>query len=426
MPQRECNRTKHDSAKRSKRITLPINEDAYRMMIDDKKVFRDYLNTMIDLHPELFPQDIQAGYHLHGLSPISKKMPDVQTRRIKLKLADARGREQVYTVAPSFVMPYRTGYTDAIEKALFLHGMGVSYWALTYVFGKNEQYWYRLVTSLGRNDLVGTTIKFADNLPQHILADEKHTRFNGEKAYIATTAAEDCILGASIALHADSPSLTEAYSHFKEESQGLQPDYQPQTVNTDGWGPTHKAWLILFPMIIIIRCFLHAYISIRSRCKKLADFPQLCQQVWDIYHAPNPDAVYRQVAELYAWAHAAFQGAAWAAIQKLCAKTGEFLLAFDNPDAYRTSNMIDRLLHPMDRYLYNARYFHGHLMSAEYQIRGWVLIYNFHPYCSRSKISQKYRSPAHKLNRFVYHDNWLHNLLVSTSCQGFYASHKIR
>ena len=133
------------------------------MIINDEKTFRDYLDMMIDLHPELFPQDIPAGYHLHGLSPISKKMPGVRTRRIKLKSKDESGRKQVFTVAPSFVMPYRTGYTNAIEKALYLHGKGVSFADLTYVFGRNDQYWYRLVVSLGRNDLVGTTIKFADN-----------------------------------------------------------------------------------------------------------------------------------------------------------------------------------------------------------------------------------------------------------------------
>ena len=426
MPQRQCNKIKHDSAKHSRRITLPISEGAYRMIIDDERVFRDYLNTMIELHPELFPQDIPTGYHLHGLSLVSKKMPEIRTRRIKLKAKDGMGREQVYTVTPSFVMPYRTGYTDAVEKALYLHGKGISFEDMTYVFGKNDQYWYRLVVSLGRNDLVGTTIKFADNLPEHVLADEKHTRFNGEKAYIATTAAADCILGASIALQADTPALTEAYSHFKEESQRLQSDYQPKTVNTDGWGPTHSAWLGLFPLIIIIRCFLHAYISIRSRCKRWADFPELQQRVWDIYHALTPNEFYREVAELYSWAQGRFHGASWTAIQKLCTKTGDFLLIFEHPDAYRTSNMIDRLMNPMDRCLYSARYFHGHLMSAEYQIRGWALIYNFHPYCPRSKISQTYRSPAHKLNGFIYHDNWLHNLLISTSGQGFYASHKIR
>ena len=39
--------------------------------------------------------------------------------------------------------------------------------------------------------LVGTTVKKADTLPKDLLADEKHTRFNGHKAYIATTVGQD-------------------------------------------------------------------------------------------------------------------------------------------------------------------------------------------------------------------------------------------
>jgi hypothetical protein len=41
--------------------------------------------------------------------------------------------------------------------------------------------------------------------------------------------------------------------------------------------------------------------------------------------------------------------------------------------------MLDRQLDPFDRSLYAARYFHGHLMSAEYQIRAWALFHNFLP-----------------------------------------------
>jgi hypothetical protein len=76
---------------------------------------------------------------------------------------------------------------------------------------------------------------------------------------------------------------------------------------------------------------------------------------------------------LYAWSQDRFQGAAKATILKLCAKTGEFMLAFQYPDAYRTSNMIDRHMELMDHCLYSARYFHGHFMSAEFQIWGWSL-----------------------------------------------------
>ncbi len=388
-------------------------------------MYRDYLDTMFAQCPELFPAEMEPGYTWHDILP-SKKMPEVRLRRIKLKSLDTDGKGQVFTLVPSFVMPYMSGDTNEVEKALFLRRFGVPYWALTYVFGHNDMYWYRQIERLGRYDLVGTSVKSPDKLPEHLLADEKHTRFNGEKSYIATTVADDFVLGCSMSLSADTASLTEAYRHFKHETQTLDPDYQAQTVNTDGWSATQKAWLSLFPAIAIIQCFLHAFISIRSRCKKLPEFPQLCQRVWDVYQAPTVDAFYHRVAELYAWAQPRFTGYPWQAVQKLCRKTGEFLVAFEYTHAYRTSNMIDRHMEPMDRCVYSAHYFHGHLMSAEFQIRAWALMHNFLPYWPRAKIRQRYQSPAHKLNGFVYHDNWLHNLLISTSGQATYADHRKR
>jgi len=127
------------------------------------------------------------------------------------------------------------------------------------------------------------------------LADEKHTRFNGEKAYIATTVGCDCVLGASLTLGVGKEDLIQAYGHFKTEAQNLSPDYEPETVNLDGWNATQSAWRALFTKITIILCFLHSFI----------------------------------------------------------------------------------------------------------------------------KIAQTYSSPTHKLNGFVYHDNWLHNLLISASMRGY-------
>jgi len=93
--------------------------------------------------------------------------------------------------------------------------------------------------------------------------------------------------------------------------------------------------------------------------------------------------------------------------------------AYAHPTAYRTSNMIDRHMEPLDRYLDGGRYFHGHLMSVEYSVRAWALLHNFQPYCPRAAVAKRYQSPAHKLNGFVYHDNWLHNLLISASMGGY-------
>jgi hypothetical protein len=165
-------------------------------VVDDKPAFRRLLDEYINLYPEIFPAAIRAGYKWHGMMPPSQKMPEVRLRRTQLKAKDERGQAQVFTLAPSFVLPYMTGYVDEVEKALFLHEkFEVAFWGLTYVFGRNDMYWYRLSQNLGRNSLVGATLKDPAKLPVHVLADEKHTDLKGEKAYLAITVAEDCVLG---------------------------------------------------------------------------------------------------------------------------------------------------------------------------------------------------------------------------------------
>ena len=90
----------------------------------------------------------------------------------------------------------------------------------------------------------------------------------------------------------------------------------------------------------------------------------------------------------------------------------------------RTSNMVDRQMQAMDRWLFNRQYFSGHMDSANYCIRAWALLHNYRPYCPRAKIGNQYHSPAHQLNKMTYRENWLENLLVSTSCQGFRQKHR--
>lgn len=382
----------------------------------DKQVFRNQLNALYQKYEELFPKEMRSGYHLHDCR-VSKKMTGLQMRRIKLKEVDAAGKGIVLTIQPSFVMPYMTGMTQEVEKALFLTQYGVPLSALTYVFGRNDQYWYRQLSQFGRYGLVETTIQQREKMPKHLLADEKHSRINGEKCYIATTCGDDCVLGVSISTSADETGLMTAYRDFKEESVAFDSEYAPETVNTDGWMATQKAWLTLFTTVTIIECFLHAFIAIRSRCKKKlkAFWPQIQDHVWNIYKAVDQDSFVIQVEQFHTWAHQHIDGSALKAIDKLCQKADRFVRWYDHPQARRTSNMLDRLMIPMDRWLFHRRYFHGHLISAEKSIRSWALIKNFSPYSPRSKLSKDWLSPAHKLNGKVYHENWLHNLLISTS-----------
>ena len=130
MPQRNYIKTKEKVSKLSKRIVLASALERYKEIVNVPETFRGWVDENIVRHPELFPSEIVNGYDLHS-TRTSRKLPDVILRRIKLKKT-----QEVFSIAPSSVMPYMTGYTDDVEKALFLLRFGVPYWALTYVFGK--------------------------------------------------------------------------------------------------------------------------------------------------------------------------------------------------------------------------------------------------------------------------------------------------
>jgi hypothetical protein len=416
MPQRNYTKTKEEVSQASKRITVAVDLEEYKEIVSAPKLFRAWVDENVEGSPELFPPAIKKGYVLHDMRT-SSKMPEIVLRRIELK-----ENQDVFTIAPSSVMPYMTSYTDDVEKALFLLRFGVPFWALTYVFGRSDMFWYRLFCHFGRYNIVQTTVKDLERLPEDLLADEKHIYINGEKAYIATTVGQDCVLGAALSFSADEEGLTEAYGHFQKEALHLNPDYKPKTVNTDGWAATKKAWLTLFPLIVIIECFLHAFIKIRDRCRKRFKdlYPEIAQQVWNAYKAIDATSFLEEIAALKRWAEENLQatGAALQSTLKLCAKADRFLLAYDHPNAYRTSNMIDRHMLSMDRWLFHTKHFHGHLISAERAVRAWALFHSFWEYCPRANVRNRFKSPAHKINGFVYHDNWLHNLLISTSWAG--------
>lgn len=389
---------------------------------------RECIEEQMSIHPELFPATIGQGYKLNGWTEDSKKMTEQRFRRIRLRNEDETGRRLAYTIVSCDVLPYMTGWASDVEKALFLKQFGVPDWGLTYVFGRNDSYWYRQSESFGRYNLVGTTVKEAAKVPQDLLADEKHAKAHGGKWYIGTTVAQDCVLGVAVSETADAAGLTSAYGVFKSEAQALNPHYQPTTINTDGWAATSRAWQTLFPSVTILLCFLHAFIKIRSRCKRLGRlYDQIKQQVWDIYQAPDRATFKAGITSLQSWVLRHRDGLtvyALESIEKLCQRADQFCLAFDYPTAYRTSNMLDRHMEPMARWLAAGRYFHGNRQVAESRTRAWALFHNYRPYCPRAKVSQSYHSPAHKLNGFVYRDNWLENLLVASSCQGFRLSHK--
>src|SRR5262249_27491336 len=176
-------------------------------------------------------------------------------RGLRLRRIRCTATGEVSSVRPAFVLPYMTAWADDAEGPLFLRAFGVPFWALARVFGRDPMFWYRLEVGLGRHSLVGTTARRAP-VPEHLLADEHHQPRDGTKNYLATTVAAGCCLGAELAQSAGADDLQAAYGVFKAEAQNVQAEYRPQTVNTDGWAATQQAWRALFPLVVILRCFL--------------------------------------------------------------------------------------------------------------------------------------------------------------------------
>jgi len=403
------------SAHRDNRtICLPFSQQVYNANINNASNFRKCIDERIELFPELFPADITKGYQMKDIY-YSKKQ-SVAIRRIKIAGIP-------YIIRPSFLMPYMTGLTDEIEKALFLRKFSVPFWALSYVFGKDPMYWHRIEQSLGRNSIVGTTIRNPEDIPEHLGADEKHTWILGDKVYVATTVGNECILGASIAMDAGEQSLRDAYKVFKDEAQCLHPAYIPTTVNMDGWKATRNAWQALFTSVVIICCFLHVFIKIRDRAKKKYKdiYNEAASKLWDCYHAEKKIAFSQRIRRLVEWCDKNNMPSVIAdPIKKLRQNIAAYKVAYDHPKAHRTSNMIDRLMQRMHRHLFSTQYFHGTMAAAELSIRGWALIQNFAPYNPRTvKKLNGFKSPAERLNQFKYHDNWLHNLFISASLGGY-------
>ena len=395
----------------AKQIVIPMTRSQYDDLWHHPDHVRAFLAEWAEAAPELFPAGFDQGYRLHGFGRESRKLPGVKLR--KLVMAD----DTSYWLRPSFVTSYMTGTVEDLAYPLLLAAHGVPAWLLTLGFGHSAMYWYRLIERLGRNSLVGTTVRDAARLPMHLAADEHHADWAGRKGYVATPVGSGCILGVALTAAADDAHLQEAYGVFAAETRDIEPDYAPETVNADGWAATRNAFQALFPTIAVVLCFLHGFLKIRDRCRKARE---LHRRVWDVYRAATAEEFRRLMNELQQWCGAR----TWTAsvremLTKLWNKTESYVVAYDHPGCHRTSNAVDRPMNRLCRLMYASRGVHGHQGSSELRLRGWALLLNFRPYAPRSNRPRAHDSPAHRLNGKRYHEHWLHNLMASTSLMGF-------
>ncbi len=394
----------------AKQFVIPMTQQDYDEWWDDPKQVRTVLEEFARNHPERVPEDFDQGFALHGMGRESSKLPGIRLRKVVLISGES------FWLRPSFVFSYMMGTVDELEYPLLLASYGVPAHLLTRGFGHSDMFWQRHIERLGRNSLVGTTVCGADQLPDHLAADEHHADWVGETGYIATTAGGGCILGIALTDGADEEHLQVAYGVFAKEAREVDPEYAPETVNTDGWWATQNAFQSLFATVTVILCFLHGFLKVRDRCRKSHE---LHGRIWDVYHASTAEEFRRLMNELKQWcSEQTFTAAVNEMLAKLWKRMEAYAIAYDHPGCHRTSNAVDRPMNRLRRLVYAGRGLHGHQDSSEKRLRGWALLLNFRPFAPRSNTTRQHVSLAHQLNGKCYHQHWLHNLMIATSLMG--------
>ena len=405
----------------SRQICLPLDPETYQRIWDDAQAVRRLVEDLLSRHPELFPEAMTRGFTLCGKLPLSQKLPGICLRRVRVTETDELGQATTrdFFLRPSFVLPYCCGTVDDAANGMLLLSYGVPYHVVAVCCGRNAMYWYRLERALGRNSVVGTTVRDPRVLPQHLAADEHHAQLRGENAYVAMTAGGHCLLGIAVSPTASEVDLTAAYGRFQVEAADVSAEYTPETVNTDGWKATQAAWRTLFPKIALILCFLHGFLKIRDRGRKAVE---LHRKVWEVYRATSAQAFREAMESFRQWCMArVWSGPIHEALEKHWGHTEEYVLGSCQPGCHRTSNQVDRPMNALYRLLYGDRTLHGHLDMAESRLRGWALLMNFRPFEPQTRRRTGYQSAAHRLNNRKYHAHWLHNLYISASLGGFRA-----
>jgi hypothetical protein len=79
----------------------------------------------------------------------------------------------------------------------------------------------------------------------------------------------------------------------------------------------------LFKKVVILQCFLHAWLKIRDRGKHLKDqFAEISRRVWEAYQAPDRRCFGQRLRWLRDWARKHLSGVVLEKVLELCQKRG--------------------------------------------------------------------------------------------------------
>ena len=161
-------------------------------------------------------------------------------------------------------------------------------------------------------------------------------------------------------------------------------------MSVDGWASTHQAWLALFPLVVLLRCFLHGWLNIRSRGKLSESFRESVEAGLGVVSRAVPPGL-RATAAAAPRVGPTAEMSAWLLeqVEKLCGRSKEYAEAYSHPGGHRTSNMLDRMMRGMNRYFDRGQHLHGSPAACRLHCRAWALLANLRPLAPGRRARQR-------------------------------------
>ena len=291
-------------------------------------------------------------------------------------------------------------------------------WLLTVGFGRSEMYWYRVVERLGRNSLVGTTVRDPARVARSIWRRTSITPLGRPRAYIPTTVGGGCILGVVLTAAADDVHLRRPTACSPPRRGTSTPGTPPRRSTLDGWGRRRGTRVQLAVPYRSRWCSVFCTGSSRSAtaAARPANCTAGCGDVVPCRHrggVPTPDGRVSAVVRTQTWT---------ASVREMLRSCGTKdgilrggLFPSGMPSHEQRGGPSDEPAVPADVCRPGpARPSRLVRVTAA----GLGVAVELPPH-ALGATTPTHDSPAHRLNGKRYHEHWLHNLMASTSLMGF-------
>ncbi len=330
-----------------------------------------------------------------------------------------------FSILPHFVLRYRSMSPERATEALLATHGGLSLENTSLILHISAMSIYRLLCAIGTWHVAQVLLRARLPLPPYLLADEKHSKCLGEKAYLPTLVEGRVIWHLGYTTQASADAFQASYAQFQQVALQADPTYQPQGILTDGFESTRLSLQVLFPLAILGSCLLHAAKKVASKIKGVAaDIRQALSRRFAkaLFQPPKLSGLevsslaqrlrhFSKRVEQEAGEDNASAIKEWVAHKK----EGWFKTLRER-HMPKTSTLLDQSHNHLNRKLFMMQHFHHPDGNKTRFLNALAILYNIIPYQTRAKHA--HQNGIQLQGGQMPHQDWFFSLMILTSAGG--------